>query len=122
MLALWSENAGHVWILELARLEFTSALLRRYRKQEIDDTCLRFSLQAFDEQLAAFHVAPLSPPLLQEAERLLREYGKSIGLRTLDALHLAGYSLVAEPDWAFATADSIQAEAAKAAGWDVIMP
>ena len=120
--ALIQDRANVVWILELARLEYASALFRRYRNREIDDSRLEEAITGFDEQCGSYHVEPLSPAFVQEAERLLREHGKKHGLRALDALHMAGYSLLAEEDWTLVTADTNQTQLARLLSWRVINP
>jgi len=78
-----------IFISDLTRLEFISALCRRYRNKEINDQELNEALSGFREDYSRFHVEPLGQMVLQEAEELLMKYGKTYGLRTLDALHLA---------------------------------
>jgi len=120
--ALIQDRGNVVWILALGRLEYASALFRRRRNLEIDDALLQEALAGFDEQCGSYHVEPLSPAFVQEAERLLREHGKKHGLRALDALHMAGYSLLAEADWTFVTADANQTQVARFLRWRVVNP
>ena len=42
----------------------------------------------FDQQTSEFNIESLGPVILDEAEKLMREYGKKYGLRTLDSLQL----------------------------------
>jgi len=37
---------NEIWVLDLARIEFSSALYRKYRAKEIDDVQLRLSLKS----------------------------------------------------------------------------
>ncbi|MEI7880737.1 MAG: hypothetical protein WCI95_07665 [bacterium] len=83
---------------------------------------LSVAIDGFEEQCLDFSVEALSPALVFESERLLKEYGKTNGLRTLDALHLAGFSVIAEPDWSFVTADTNQADVCRLMGWRVVNP
>jgi uncharacterized protein len=116
-------GAGNrIWLLDLARIEYASALFRRFRNREIDESSLNEALAGFDEQCSAFQVEAVSPALVQEAGRLLREHGKTHGLRTLDALHLAGFCLVMEANWIFVTADDTQAAVGRLLGWRVVNP
>ncbi len=64
----------------------------------------------------------MSCTFVKEAENLLKSYGKTYGLRTLDALHLAAFSLISESDWTFVTADIKQNEVAQAMGFSTIFP
>ncbi len=63
---------------------------------------------------------PLGQAVTEEAERLLQQYGKTEGLRTLDALHLAGFSLLAEDGWQFVAADSVLSHVVQCEGWQAI--
>jgi uncharacterized protein with PIN domain len=120
--ALLRDSTNEVWMLDLTRVEYASALYRRFRNRDIDDEKLRLAIGGFDEQCAGFRVEPLSPAFVQEAERLLRTYGKTHGLRALDALHLAGFSLIAETGWAFVTADTNQTDVGRLLSWTVLNP
>ncbi len=116
-------NAGNeVWILDIAKLEFRSAVFRRFRSGEIDKQQLETALRYFTEQLRSFNLEAMGPGVLKEAENLLDEYGMDFGLRTLDALHLGAFQLVSEKDWIFVTSDRNLAEVAKAAGSQVLDP
>lgn len=57
-----------------------------------------------------------------EAEELLKKYGKSEGLRTLDALHLGSFRLLAEEDWVFVSANDVLCHTARLEGFRVINP
>jgi len=115
-----SEN--EVWILDLAKLEFRSAVFRRFRSGQIEKDQLETALRYFTEQLLSFNVETIGPGVLKEAENLLDEYGMDFGLRTLDALHLGAFQLVSENDWIFITSDKNLAKVAKAAGSRVLDP
>jgi len=108
------ENVIHV--SDLVRLEFISALYRRYRNKEIDGRALDEAINGFYEEYSQFHVEPLGHAVLQEAEELLIRYGKNHGLRTLDALHLATFILIKENNWVFVASDDNLISVAKAIG------
>ncbi len=114
------ENA--IWILNLANIEFRCALYRRFRNQQINEEQLNRATRGFSAQLAYFHVEPIGEGVISEAEQLLNNYGKQWGLRTLDALHLGTFQLIAEKEWRFVTTDSKLADIAKVTGADVINP
>ena len=81
-----------VWILDLARIEFRSALFRRYRTGELNDAKLKIALDGFEKQLTSFRIEPMTSVLINEAEVLLQRYGRNEGLRALDALQLGGFT------------------------------
>jgi hypothetical protein len=65
---------------------------------------------------------PLETAVLDHGIRLLKEYGKTFGLRTLDALQLGAYSLLHESNWAFVCADRNLVYTAEKIGFHVINP
>jgi predicted nucleic acid-binding protein len=108
---------SEIWISDLARLEFTSALYRRFRNKAIDEIKLHMATNYFDQQLSCFNIEPLNQLVIDEAGLLLKKYGKEYGLRTLDALHLGTYSLIFEQGWCFVTSDANLANVASLAGF-----
>ncbi|MDI6754621.1 MAG: type II toxin-antitoxin system VapC family toxin [Thermodesulfobacteriota bacterium] len=113
---------NEVWISELARIEFLSAIFRRVRNREISDEQLNEAVIGFEEQLYFFNVEPLGQAILREAELLLKKYGKRRRLRSLDALQMGTFSLISERGWYFVAADDILCEIAKDMGFAVINP
>jgi predicted nucleic acid-binding protein len=120
--AMVLEKANQVWVLDLVRGEFASAMYRRRRNNEIDDNQLETALSGFDEQLRFFNVHPLNTEVLNNGIELLKKLGKTFGLRTLDALHLGAYSLLQGEDWAFVCSDRNLVSAAEHTGFRAINP
>jgi len=114
--------ASEIWISDLARLEFTSALYRRFRNKSLDEIKLHIATTYFDKQLVSFNIEPLNQLVIDEAGLLLKKYGKEYGLRTLDAIHLGTYSLISEQGWCFVTSDTVLADVAKMAGFLSLNP
>ena len=79
---------SEIWASDLARLEFTSALYRRYRNKTLDEIKLHIATTYFDKQLVSFNIEPLNQLVIDEAGLFLKKCGKEYGLRALDALHL----------------------------------
>jgi len=50
----------------------------------------------------------------------MRKKARQYGLRALDAIQFASFSLLAEEDWAFVVADGILADVATSEGFTVI--
>lgn len=111
-----------VWLSDLARIEFTSALYRRFRNKELDEIRLHTSIINFERQFTDFHLEPLNRLVIDEARLLLKKYGKVYGLRTLDALHQGTFSLISEQGWCFVTADTVLDDVAKQAGFLSLNP
>ena len=113
---------NEVWISELARIEFISAIFRRLRNKEINEEQLDEALIGFEEQLNFFNVEPLGQAILKEAEFLLKRYGKKRRLRSLDALQLGTFSLISEKGWFFVATDEILCGIAEDVGFQTINP
>ena len=52
------EQNNEVWISELGRLEFISAIFRRFRNKELDEGQLNTAVDSFENQIAEFNVEP----------------------------------------------------------------
>lgn len=121
-IALLQPAHATIRVSALARLEFVSSIWRKIRNREVDEARGLASVQEFEAAWLTFRVEPLGAGVLEEAEALVRRHGKTLGLRTLDALHLATFSLIAEQDWQFVVADSAFARATRAMGFSVVNP
>jgi len=119
---LINNSNNEVWVLELARIEFISALFRKYRMKSINDNQLELAIDGFEEEFNGFNVAPLNQLVALEAESLLKKYGKVEGLRTLDALHFAAFRLLAENNWYFVAADAVLCNTVQLDGFNMINP
>ncbi|MBI5192631.1 MAG: type II toxin-antitoxin system VapC family toxin [Nitrospirae bacterium] len=120
--ALIESDDNNIWISELARVEFISALYRRVRNKEITEDQLTEALSGFTEELTTFNCEPFGHAVITEAESLLKQYGKAHGLRTLDALQLGVFSIIAEKDWVLVSADSNLCRVAQLQGYKTINP
>ncbi len=116
------DQNNKVWISELGRLEFISAVFRRFRTKELDKERLNTAVNSFEEQIAEYNIEPLGHAVLVEAELLIKNHGRTYGLKTLDALHLGSFSLISEKDWSFVVADDNLCRVAEAIGFSTINP
>jgi uncharacterized protein with PIN domain len=115
-------EGSQVWISELSKVEFLSALFRRARAQEINEEQLTRAVKGFQEQIRYFNVEPLGHAILREAEDLLERFGKTKRLRTLDAIQMGTFTLIAEKDWRFVASDEILCDIVKSLGFETINP
>jgi uncharacterized protein with PIN domain len=99
------DRNNEVWISELGRLEFVSAVFRRFRNKELDEEQLNTAVGPFENQIAGFNIEPLGHAVFDQAELFIKKYGRTHGLKALDALHLGAFSLISEKDWSFVAAD-----------------
>jgi len=116
------DPSNDVWILDLARLEFLSAVFRRFRTGELEEDRLSIVIGSFEKQVKHFNVESLGRAVLEEAVFLMKNHAKTHGLKTLDALHLAAFSLISERDWVFVAADDSLCSVAKALGYITVNP
>jgi len=110
------------YVSELARLEFYSALYRLRREKNIGRRGLLAALEEFEADWSTYSVEPLGTLVTQESIALLKEFGEEFGLRTLDALHMATFVLLAEDDWLFVVADQRLAQIVRSRGFQVFNP
>ncbi len=123
VVALISAPDNDIWVSELARLEFVSAVHRRLRTNEISEADLSKVLKGFYDEYSKFSTKKVGSAVLNEAEELIKRFGRSFGLRTLDAVHLATFSLFKElEDIVFVAADDILLRCAQLMGGRVINP
>ena len=117
------ENKNNkIYVSELVKIEFLSALYRRFRNNEIKEKKLEQAITGFDKQLNNFYIEPLSHTVVNEAEFLIRRYGEIQGLRTLDSLQLATFNLISNPDWSFVSTDEKLCSLAREIGYNIINP
>jgi uncharacterized protein len=81
--ALITAKDNEIWISELAKIEFLSALYRRVRNKEITDEQLTEAMSSFEEESASFNSEPLRHATIKEAEAVLKQYGNPMGLELL---------------------------------------
>lgn len=118
----WVNNAQKATVLDLARLEFISVIQRRYRNQELSSEDVSLLKKGFQERWAFFSVQPINRKVVDEAEHLLNIYGSNFGLRSLDALHIAGFQLVAQEGWYFVASDKALCKVLEDIGLNVLDP
>ena len=123
MIARVEKPGTEIWVLDLAGLEFSSMVWRRARENVLSVNEASALLHLQEQQFDMWEVLAISPALLSTAKDLLREHAETEGLRTLDAIQLAGFSwLVEEEDCVFASADSRLCRVARGRGYSVFNP
>jgi predicted nucleic acid-binding protein len=116
------EQNNEIWISELGRLEFISAVFRRFRNKELDEGQLNTAVGSFENQIAGFNVEHLGHAVLEQAELFIKKHRRIYGLKALDALHLDTFSLISEKDWSFVVADDNLCNVAEIIGFSTINP
>ncbi len=118
---LVTKPQNEIWVLELAQIEILCAVYRKARNNEIAKEVLSEIQRAIELQFDFFTVVPMASDIIRESTRLMQEFGFEYGLRTLDALHVAGLNTVAEPEWTFISADKTQLAVAQKMGYQIIV-
>ena len=121
---LVNDPQNKMWISELAVIEFINFVYRIYRESRINKEELSNLIDEFDRECNRFILVSLNMAVIKEARELLTKFGKSIPLRSLDALQIASYNLVYEndKDWAFVTSDARLIQIFQVTGGKVINP
>lgn len=114
----WAEQREDATTAALTLVEFRCLLARRRRAGQIDASLERRALAEFDNHVrgGAWHIHQVSFGDYASARDLI-DVLPALPLRTLDALHLAAARAVSAIE--FATSDKVQAEAARALGFNV---
>ena len=115
-------RSNQIYLSELARLEMLSAFYRKFRNHQIDLVHLNEAISGFNDQLAAFNLESLNQIILDGAGTMLQKFGKEFGLRTLDAIHLATFSLIADKKWLFVCSDETLCMVVKDLGYQFLKP
>ena len=122
-ISLINDPKNTIWLSELARLEFISAIHRRFRMKEINTAELEDVINNFVEALSDFKLKKIGSAVLEESETLVKSLGKTMGLRTLDSIHLATFNLFHQlSDIVFVASDETLLRAARSLNAKVINP
>lgn len=104
---LWlEENAENIFVSELAKLEFRSAIWKKVRMNEFDSHTGESVIACFENDYDFYDWIKLDEKILQSASDLLMEYGQA-GLRTLDSLQLASALSLRSSDCMYISFDNL---------------
>jgi len=115
-------NRDDLFISALSMLEFTSALQRLFRAGTISEDNLTTVMKAFKDELPRFKIRSVNQSVINRAEKLLQEYGRFLGLRTLDSIQLASYILLDLNEGLFVASDLNLLKAAETIGINTYNP
>ncbi len=95
-----------LWISELTRVEFASALRKKLLNGEIGPEGHRVTYERFRGDLKSrFKLLSLTSVVLKSAQRMLGPDGVSVPFRSLDAIQFATFSLLCPPEAIFVCSD-----------------
>ena len=117
---LISSPSNAIWVLELALIEMICTVYRKHRNNEIHEDSLETIITAIEQQFRSFRIIPLASDVLAKSKEAMKQFGGKFGLRTLDALHIAGFTLFAEPEWTFVSSDKNQLHIVKQLDYQII--
>jgi len=81
-------NITDVFISEITKVEFVSALFKKVRMKETDMANAGKAITLFNEDLVKYIIVPVEANIFEKAKLLILKHGLA-GLRTLDAIQLA---------------------------------
>ena len=105
-LAIYNSE-GQITISELAKVEFYSTIYRKYRERAIDLETLNLLIEKFDFDVEnKYEILFFSPGITEQAQKLLREHGKALGIRSLDSLQLSFFDFYCDKEDTFVCWDT----------------
>ncbi len=105
VIELLENNENEIVISELTKIEYKSALYRRFRNKELNENSLIDLIINFNEFTETIEIEEINSFTIKKAEELIDNQGKS-GLRTLDAVQFASFVLVENKVKKFVCADT----------------
>ena len=105
VIELLENNENEIVISELTKIEYKSALYRRFRNKELNENSLIELIINFNEFTETIEIEEINSFTIKKAEELIHNQGKS-GLRTLDAVQFASFVLVENKVKKFVCADT----------------
>ena len=85
---LLDNNLTGIFLSEITKLEFLSAVFKRVRIKDLSIVEAKQIIEAFEDDTQKYIIVPLNKTILDVARQLIFKYGEN-GLRTLDALQLS---------------------------------
>jgi predicted nucleic acid-binding protein len=104
-----------IFLAEITKLEFSSAVWKKCRKNEIDDGLATQLIAKFELDAVKFTFIPESQLLRQKAKELIGKHWRK-GLRTLDSIQLASALKVKSKIDLFLTSDNLLSEISQIEG------
>lgn len=95
-----------IFLSEITKIEFASAVWKRYRKGDINESQAKALISFFERDFGKFIFVPTDAVVIGKARELLSKYG-SDGLRTLDSIQLSTAVLLSNQSDLFKTSDKL---------------
>ena len=104
-----------IYLAEITKVEFSSAVWKKCRKNEIDERSASQLIEKFDKDSVKFNFVSEGQLLRQNAKGLIGKHWRK-GLRTLDSIQLASALKVKNQIELFLTSDNLLSEIAQIEG------
>ncbi len=88
LLRLISEDVENIYLSELAKIEFNSAVYKKVRQKLFPEEKALEIIAFFEKDFANFIWIAVDNKTIEKARNLIKQYGTK-GLRTLDSIQLA---------------------------------
>ncbi len=105
-----------LYLAEITRVEFSSVVWKKCRKNEIDENLAKLLFVKFEKDAEKFTFIKEDSSLKISAQELIGKHWR-MGLRTLDALQLTSALRVKHKINLFLTADNVLSQIAKIEGF-----
>ena len=104
-----------IYVAEITKIEFSSAVWKKCRKNDIDEFTAIQLVEKFDKDSVKFNFVPEGRLLRLKAKGLIAKHWK-YGLRTLDSIQLASALKVKDEISFFLSTDNLLLEISKSEG------
>ena len=95
-----------IFLSEITKVEFTSAVWKKVRTKEITEIEAQTTLDLFESDFEKYHFVTTDSIIIEQARLLTSKYGMQ-GLRTLDSIQLSTANSLFDQVGKFFTADSL---------------
>ncbi|MBU1822479.1 MAG: type II toxin-antitoxin system VapC family toxin [Bacteroidetes bacterium] len=96
----------HVFLSEISKIEFASAIWKKVRSREISETEAKITLDLFASDFEKYTFVSTDSLVLELARIMISKYGNE-GLRTLDSIQLATSCTLIQSVSLFITSDTL---------------
>ena len=116
-------GTDEIAISEVSKIECLSTVYRKYREQEITHDTLLAVIAKFEADLQhRYTVLRFSLLVINEAWDVLRRFAETRGLKTLDSLQFAFFTVYCDATTQFVCADVTLGDLVKQEGYPLVIP
>lgn len=101
-----SEGADAIYLSEIAKAEFISAIWKKVRRKQIKEKTARAVIACFEADFKKYSWVRIRPKIIRQAIDLIKKYGHD-GLRTLDSIQLSCAVQLKDENCTFFTSDKL---------------